>query len=842
MENVPNTSNEEAPLVPNPEDGNEYDSDDIQGGRSQSSIGVSVILRTRSRSSIGVDYPNQATADTRRIPRNRSQDSFARESDSIFDGADYGGNDFTGANPNQEPRQSLSTDIMPGRYRDEDISGSLRYQSSSERSIDSRSASHGMSTEIITNDGKLFHEEPRREADNLTNLPTVLQAVQEFHGNLPGSFDEPQRYDSSGRRYPEALVEKILTAPTAGQTTAELAEDDETFGSTGSILYFSRSKDKKGITEIPNTAFSGSVYEMTIGESAFFNEEDGRPHCKKWGLRWVHLPTNNLKWVYPVIINILKKRSQRNDIIRPAKDAAKQILGRFGSGTRRGAAASTPPHGRHIRPSCHRIPVNQQIRSKGLHNSKRNLSLAIPFLHCERSIDRFHMAKIISDCTKLSTYGNETKPHLPNVREISQLPCTDDEKLLRYFPPGKTSFQMRRTLDQANFPTLDTKERDMDQVVERYAEKHLEGEARIIMVDQLWLWVFGNHTVLTCFPRAWRRHKDETDPADVFTALRDYLKKRDKTAQIGNVGELAACIADRCAANIFDSQLMYDEHFDFMEIFRRSIAVVMDEQSKLFAKISDETEIGTDFFKEEFRLLREIKDIRDELQIMRSIHLDQNRCLADMRSALKIRENYTKFNPESVTGDLDSIIRSADAAYDALIHLLDIKQKQAAFFVASQAKETGVQTNEILTRSGEILEQSKTTTDQLVEILKQSKTTVDQLVEISDESRITTEKLVNLSLESKRGGDIILIFTMVTIFFAPISTIASLFSVNAIELNDGKLPLKTVFGIVFPISVLFCAAAFAVVANRDSAQKRAQIVAQNEARIQAQARAQAGAV
>ncbi|KAK6518211.1 hypothetical protein TWF506_005370 [Arthrobotrys conoides] len=118
----------------------------------------------------------------------------------------------------------------------------------------------------------------------------------------------------------------------------------------------------------------------------------------------------------------------------------------------------------------------------------------------------------------------------------------------------------------------------------------------------------GLDTVLTCSPGAWRRIKDDKDPADVYKALKRYLRNPEKTRQIRNASELAFCIAERCTPNLFDSNLTYNHHYDFMEIFRRSIAVAMDKQSSLFSKISDEDERGT-FFKEGFGLLEEVKDI-----------------------------------------------------------------------------------------------------------------------------------------------------------------------------------------------------------------------------------------
>ncbi|KAK6518210.1 hypothetical protein TWF506_005369 [Arthrobotrys conoides] len=132
---------------------------------------------------------------------------------------------------------------------------------------------------------------------------------------------------------------------------------------------------------------------------------------------------------------------------------------------------------------------------------------------------------------------------------------------------------------------------------------------------------------------------------------------------------------------------------------------------------------------------------------------------------------------------LDHLVNDVNAAYDSLIHILDLKQKQAALLVAREA-------NAATSKSEEILRQSQ-------KISKQ---------------------LLALPEESRRGGDITLLFTVTTITFLPLSTIASLFSVNAMELNDGRLPISTVFGTTLPISVMIVTDAL-ILAFNDAARE-----------------------
>ena len=68
---------------------------------------------------------------------------------------------------------------------------------------------------------------------------------------------------------------------------------------------------------------------------------------------------------------------------------------------------------------------------------------------------------------------------------------TPDEALVRGYL--KHSLHLRRTLDQFYYSMLDTTERDGDQVVYRHGKRKrfFDSEVKILMVDQLWLWVIG---------------------------------------------------------------------------------------------------------------------------------------------------------------------------------------------------------------------------------------------------------------------------------------------------------------------------------------------------------------
>lgn len=108
-----------------------------------------------------------------------------------------------------------------------------------------------------------------------------------------------------------------------------------------------------------------------------------------------------------------------------------------------------------------------------------------------------------------------------------------DKKLLEKFLCHDPPLHPRRTLDQAYYWTLDTsRTRDKDQVIYRATttpfgkfhsfspDKGWEGHdnvkeeegcrecrenirkvSRVVMVDQLWMWILDKQTIVTCFPK-----------------------------------------------------------------------------------------------------------------------------------------------------------------------------------------------------------------------------------------------------------------------------------------------------------------------------------------------------
>lgn len=95
---------------------------------------------------------------------------------------------------------------------------------------------------------------------------------------------------------------------------------------------------------------------------------------------------------------------------------------------------------------------------------------------------------------------------------------TYDEMLIRaHLNTSTVSLHVRRTLDQSFYHNIDTSSRDTDQVVYRYQVRTQgDGEAvdpKVVMVDQLWMWVLGKDLIVTAFPQRWQQPRN--DPLNV---------------------------------------------------------------------------------------------------------------------------------------------------------------------------------------------------------------------------------------------------------------------------------------------------------------------------------------
>ncbi|KAI1472434.1 uncharacterized protein F4812DRAFT_12635 [Daldinia caldariorum] len=277
-----------------------------------------------------------------------------------------------------------------------------------------------------------------------------------------------------------------------------------------------------------------------------------------------------------------------------------------------------------------------------------------------------------------------------------------------------------------------------------------------------------------------------------------------RVRQLALCDDLAMLITSRCSGT-FDRHRLDDQDFQFLDMFESSIGDVTDRESQLFSRFNrasaqsaqwlqyhrrrrrparlpsfgtpDPYEgSGMDMFPDalldigvETSLLAEIKDIRDELdQITEELRAEgPNRRATDAALAeIRKRGREQLRGLEVRQKDIWRMDQQAASLYDNLTDLLDLKQKHSN---ALEARFAG---------------------DQAVIAAKQ--------------------------------GQTIMVFTIVTIIFLPMSFIAAFFAINLREWRDGDaltIPYvsKYMFGIGLGVSVPLITVAFVVADISDAA-------------------------
>ncbi|OJK04407.1 hypothetical protein ASPACDRAFT_20712 [Aspergillus aculeatus ATCC 16872] len=432
-----------------------------------------------------------------------------------------------------------------------------------------------------------------------------------------------------------------------------------------------------------------------------------------------------------------------------------------------------------------------------------NVCMFMPYLHFETTERRQKM----QDAIQRAETRCLARPSL------TRTPTRDELLISAHLASSTTSLHIRRTLDQFFYPNIDTLTRDQDQVVYRYQTKgqgreRFLSEPKIFMVDQLWMWILGTGLIVTSFPERWEQPKN--DPLNVLDGIIEDINSKTREP-VKSVYDLAIIITTRCSG-VFDRHRMGDEEYQFLDMFEASIGVATDRETVLFNQFNRDSAQASDWLKnhrklsrfarppppppskdheheedeqplfvdnlldigQETDLLSEAKDIRDELNMIRTVLQHQQHVLLDFQEAIceiysgqhrSQSETKKRFKEQQRTidmhlKDIDRMDKQAERIYSSITDLLDLKQKHANAFEARFAR---------------------------------------------DQAAGTT-----------RQGKIMMVFTIVTIVFLPLSFITSIFTINLAEFggasgtgggggSTGQLHLsyvaKYTFGIGFAISI-----------------------------------------
>ncbi|KAH9906808.1 hypothetical protein F4778DRAFT_723465 [Xylariomycetidae sp. FL2044] len=247
------------------------------------------------------------------------------------------------------------------------------------------------------------------------------------------------------------------------------------------------------------------VFELIYGAPAILKHpESSSLSGKKQDLRWYHLPANNIEWVEDLISRRLTEDGKAPQRL---SDEFKMAAGLIGTHDRHHATVMDPSP--FMRPTCRSF----RISPDGGQSIQEHVVVFTPYLHFEARPRFETMAKSLESVLDRRKRQSGKKDRSIPTRAISRPDSLDTpleydpERLYKHMlngylltaSPGKAGpLQLRRTLDQYFYTHLDTTGRDNDQVVYRYTKS--SKLPKMFMVDQLWLWVLNDDTVISCAP------------------------------------------------------------------------------------------------------------------------------------------------------------------------------------------------------------------------------------------------------------------------------------------------------------------------------------------------------
>ncbi|KAJ4419796.1 hypothetical protein N0V82_004731 [Gnomoniopsis sp. IMI 355080] len=383
------------------------------------------------------------------------------------------------------------------------------------------------------------------------------------------------------------------------------------------------------------------------------------------------------------------------------------------------------------------------------------------------------------------------------------------QKYLHEDPP----LHPRRTMEQTNEWTLSLSwhASARDQVVHRATRpKQLDFQSadpftkewrerirkipRVMMIDQLWMWILDDQTIITCFPD----HGDLCDNSNLpgmHKNIRDALMKSSK-GNMRTVFDIALVILSesqisRASLNGVRPQ---DGQVGVMQMFRQAIRDVASKHSfgaeqywewaRIFSRLAH-TDVDNGLsdlivpfldIGKEGELQGQIKSINRDLEIMHRITTEQKDVVEKFEKTMQ-HSTWRKFTPDvepllmeihSNIEDIEDMRRSADDISGS------VSQNLSGYILVVFSERLA----------------DNTQLDYLIS-LKQQQVTVVQAWQSMKQGE-----------DNQRQNITLLVFTVVTVVFLPMSFISSVFGMNNKEIAGTSAPMTLAeqFKWMIPIS------------------------------------------
>ncbi|KAI0864977.1 hypothetical protein F4860DRAFT_462002 [Xylaria cubensis] len=346
-----------------------------------------------------------------------------------------------------------------------------------------------------------------------------------------------------------------------------------------------------------------------------------------------------------------------------------------------------------------------------------------------------------------------------------------DKMLLRKHLLQELPIHPRRTLDHAARSVFDlNRQRDETQGLRPEHEssetlptsQNIQKAPFVVMVDQLWMWILDENTIITCFPNQYGSNED--DESGVHKSIRIRLKNCGPD-QIRSVFDLALIVIDECCNKLFDKITESKQTLKVDTIFADRIEVVVLKLVK-WKRYRDVTGLDT---SPKRKLEEELNDIVRKLQVILHIIENQKDILRKFVSNAEHMLNPIKISEQNKDGttsrNLLELSRVDNGEHEN--GSKDTKREGDYYWFKKNA-------DELYTKLDQRVKE--------LETLRRRALRTAEYIKAFESLHTVKQQLIN---SDRKARPITICLVIVTIFFLPLSFLSAFFG-----MNNAYMPIK----------------------------------------------------
>ncbi|KAK2776453.1 hypothetical protein FQN52_003462 [Onygenales sp. PD_12] len=500
--------------------------------------------------------------------------------------------------------------------------------------------------------------------------------------------------------------------------------------------------------------------------------------------RWFHLPANNEEWFHKLFIELgIQDKSMANQRREGSMSCIRYMI----------AGATRYNHPYHGQPTLFDKLSSTPSENLSVHPTETEaVVIFMPILGFERNERQKTLGDIVDNIDKTQT---------DKGADYSIL-------LTESYLKAEKPLHPRRNLDQFSYTS-----RDSIQVLSLLGEERtVKDEAPILMVDQLWLWILQDGTVISGFPDTF----DTRAKYNLINALQTAFAKNRIT--INSPDDLVHFII-KFSVDFFTRH--GPDEILFPERFQSIINIIAKKETDLFRDFHDTTKrVGnvdvdpkdlrkviedTLEFKERDMLIL-TKDIQDELNIIKSVLEQQKSVLDKLLRMIPAPADLTKTRPKIAPS-----IKGKERADKRQVHFAGSEDDQESENDHHEVEDkwyTAVLKNRSYVDDNiSVIKENIRIVTGMTEYAFRLQKGLDHLLDLKQKQANIWQTSIALKAQAQtqRQGNIMFLWTFVTIVFLPLSFMSSFFAIEVKEFPQGDKgetawPIRLILGYLLGIS------------------------------------------